>query len=75
MGIIFCENTLDEVRHSLNSLIGITLGSWSDDGELERPFQKRNIRVHSDPLAQNDMDYPVLTPNHLLKMHLQPILA
>lgn len=75
LGIMSCGNTLDEARHSLNSLIDITLGSWSDDGELERQFQERNIRVYSGPLEQNDMDYPVLAPNHLLEMQLQPALA
>ena len=75
LGVMSCGDTLDEARHSLNSLIDSTLGSWSDDGELERLFQEKNIRVYSGPLAQNDMDYPVLTPNHLLEMHLQPALA
>lgn len=75
LGSMSCGNTLDEARRSLNSLIDLTLGSWSDDGELERQFQERNIAVYSGPLEQNDMDYPVPTPNHLLEMHLQPVLT
>ena len=75
LGVMSCGDTLDEARHSLNSLIDLTLGSWSDDGELERQFQERNIEVYSDPLERNDMDYPDLLPNRLLEMQLQPALA
>lgn len=73
LGIMSCGDTLDEARCSLNSLINITLGSWEDDGERERLFQERNIKVYSGPWEQQEMVYPVPIPNHLLEMHLQPL--
>ena len=75
LGIMSCGHTLDEARGSLNSLIDITLGSWSDDGELERLLEEKTLQVYSGSLEQSTMEYPVLPPNHLLEMHLQPVLA
>ncbi len=75
LGVMSCGETLDEAKRSLNSLIDITLDSWEDDGERERLFRERNIRVYSGPLEQQQIEYPVLIPNHLLEMHLQPAMA
>ena len=66
---------LDETRRSLKSMIDITLDSWADDGERERLFRERNIRVNTSPLEPQDIEYPVLLPKYLLEMHRQPVMA